>query len=100
MLPRVLTHDQVEDTLNLFRQTLASVPGTGEVRQPLRVDGSALESFDSSALAVLLECRRMAHAQGRSFAVQALPDKLTSLAGLYGIDSLLDDAAPVPTAAA
>lgn len=92
MLPKVLMHEQVDDTLRLFRQTLSQQPplsaATGA--QALTVDGSALEVFDSSALAVLLECRRMAHARGRSFVVQALPDKLQALAQLYGIDALLD----------
>lgn len=84
-------HEQVDDTLRLFRQTLSqqsAAPASDGV-QALTVDGSALELFDSSALAVLLECRRMAHARGRSFLVQALPDKLRALAQLYGIDTLL-----------
>ena len=55
----------------------------------LTVDGSALQQFDSSALAVLLECQRMARARGRAFSVQSLPTKLTELAGLYGVDGLL-----------
>jgi phospholipid transport system transporter-binding protein len=37
----------------------------------------------------LLECQRMAQAKGRAFSVQSLPAKLTDLARLYGIDSLL-----------
>ena len=41
------------------------------------------------ALAVLLECQRMARARGRAFSVQSLPTKLTELAGLYGVDGLL-----------
>lgn len=93
MLPAVLTHDQVRDILRLFRETLdqASAAGGGQAVL-LTVDGSALQQFDSSALAVLLECQRMARANGRAFAVQSLPRRLTDLAKLYGVDGLLQSA--------
>jgi predicted metal-binding protein len=38
-------------------------------------DASPLQKFDSSALAVLLECRREALLQRKSFAVKALPTR-------------------------
>ena len=44
------------------------------------------------ALAVLLECQRMARAKGRAFSVRSLPPKLTELARLYGVDGLLQSA--------
>jgi len=53
------------------------------------VDASALTQFDSSALAVLLECRREAKGRDRGFAVKGLPVKLRELATLYGIAGLL-----------
>jgi phospholipid transport system transporter-binding protein len=98
MLPKVLTHDEVEDTLRLFRETLrqglSQTVRLGEtVESPLLIiDGSTLEQFDSSALAVLLACRRMAQANQRGFLVQALPPKLAALAQLYGVDALLPTA--------
>ena len=52
-------------------------------------DASALTSFDSSALAVLLECRREAQAMGKTFSVRGLPTRLRSLAALYGVGELL-----------
>ncbi|MBC7700677.1 STAS domain-containing protein [Aquabacterium sp.] len=90
MLPAVLTHAQVGATLRLFRETLdrAAAAGSGEAAM-LTVDGSTLEQFDSSALAVLLECQRMARVKGRAFSVQSLPKKLQELARLYGVDGLL-----------
>ena len=90
LLPATLTHGQVRDTLRLFRETLdqASKSNGGEAVL-LTVDGSALQHFDSSALAVLLECQRMAKAKGRAFAVKSLPPKLQALAALYGVDGLL-----------
>ena len=58
------------------------------------VDASALQVFDSSALAVLLECRREVLHDGRRFAVRGLAPRLRELATLYGIAELL----PEPTA--
>jgi phospholipid transport system transporter-binding protein len=48
-----------------------------------------LTQFDSSALAVLLECRRESSALGRGFAVKGLSPRLRELAALYGIAGLL-----------
>lgn len=61
--------------------------------EALVVDGSALKRFDSSALAVLLECRRQAARFGRAWRCQGLPGRLTDLATLYGIESLISSAA-------
>ena len=55
----------------------------------LLLDASDLAQFDSSALAVLLACRREAQALGRSLQLQGLPDKLRELAALYGVLALL-----------
>jgi phospholipid transport system transporter-binding protein len=87
-LPHVLTHDEVEDTLQSWRQTLEQLP-VAQAPAALTVDGTELKQFDSSALAVLLACRRMAQAKGLVFSVQSLPPKLTALAGLYGLEDLL-----------
>ena len=57
--------------------------------QPWRLDASALTDFDSSALAVLLECRRLADAAGRTVQICDAPAKLGQLARLYGLDELL-----------
>ncbi len=93
MLPAVLTHAEVRDILRLFRETLdQATAANGGQAVLLTVDGSALQQFDSSALAVLLECQRMARAKGRAFAVQSLPPRLSELAKLYGVDSLLQSA--------
>jgi phospholipid transport system transporter-binding protein len=55
-------------------------------------DASALRRFDSSALAVLLDCRREALASGKSFAVHQMPARLRELAALYGVGELLTTA--------
>jgi phospholipid transport system transporter-binding protein len=93
LLPAVITHAEVPHVLRLFKQTLDQATAKGPVQaEMLTVDGAALQHFDSSALAVLLECQRMARAKGRAFAVQSLPAKLTDLARLYGVDGLLQSA--------
>jgi phospholipid transport system transporter-binding protein len=56
------------------------------------VDGAQLRSFDSSALAVLLELRRECARAGKHFVVQGLPQRLRDLAALYGIERLLPNA--------
>jgi phospholipid transport system transporter-binding protein len=58
------------------------------------VDAADLNRFDSAALAVLLALRRQAMAQGKTFAIKDLPQRLADLARLYGIAELL----PVQTA--
>jgi len=62
-------------------------------------DASGLQQFDSSALAVLLECRRQALAAGKAFSVLGAPERLLQLASLYGVQSLIP-AAPAAVAAA
>ena len=90
-LPAVLTHAEAADFFR-SRGSLVAQP-VGEVV----VDASALTQFDSSALAVLLECRRQALAAGKTFSVQGAPARLFQLAGLYGVDTLIP-AAPCVTA--
>ena len=84
VLPAELTHRQASDALRMLLQALKAQ------REPqVVVDAGALTTFDSSALAVLLECRRTALFEGRGFMVKALPPALASLAGLCGVQELL-----------
>ncbi|MCC6218247.1 MAG: anti-anti-sigma factor, partial [Aquabacterium sp.] len=56
LLPAVITHAEVPHVLRLFRQTLDQAAAQGGTEAAmLTVDGAALQQFDSSALAVLLE---------------------------------------------
>lgn len=82
-LPANLTHNVAAAFSSGLPAMVASQPA-GVV-----ADGGALQQFDSSALAVLLVCRREALAAGKSFAVRALPARLRQLAGLYGVAELL-----------
>ena len=55
----------------------------------VRVDASALQVYDTSTVALLMQLRRLAQAAGRPFELHAAPDKLVQLARLYGVDELL-----------
>ena len=82
-LPATLTHAQASACLRDLGQALAAEPSAAVL------DASALTSFDSSALAVLLELQRTGARAGKVLAVQGLPARLLALATLYGVQSLL-----------
>jgi phospholipid transport system transporter-binding protein len=84
VLPAELTHEQAPACCRMLAQALRSDPSTQAI-----ADASALRNFDSSALAVLLECRREALALGKTFSVSHLHPRLRALATLYGVGELL-----------
>ena len=84
VLPAELTHAEAPACCRMLAQALRSAPGTQAM-----ADASALRRFDSSALAVLLECRREALALGKTFTVSQMHPKLRDLAGLYWVSELL-----------
>ena len=84
LLPATITAREARDTQRLLAQALQGEPQSGVV-----IDASNLLQFDSAALAVLLECRRLAQAWGKRFALHNPPPKLVALARLYGVDGLL-----------
>jgi phospholipid transport system transporter-binding protein len=86
-LPPVLTHGASAAFARSLPQAVQSQPGE------LVADASALQQFDSSALAVLLECRRQALAAGKAFSVHGAPARLRELAALYGVQALIPAAA-------
>lgn len=88
VLPAQLTHDEATACARMLAQALRSETGQQAV-----ADASALQQFDSSALAVLLDCRREALALGKTFAVAGLPPRLRELAGVYGVAELFTPAA-------
>ena len=95
-LPAELTHRQARQTLNALQAQLRSSASGSQGSAAASgwvVDASALQVFDSSALAVLLECRRSALAAQQTFAVRGLPSALAGLAALYGVAELLPAAA-------
>jgi phospholipid transport system transporter-binding protein len=81
-LPANLRHEQVMPWLAQLRLPAAA-------GHPLVLDASPLQSFDSSALACLIEVRRRVLAWGGSLKVTGLPDRLQRLAQVYGLSDLL-----------
>lgn len=79
-LPAVLVHAQAEACRLQLTDAMAATQD-----RVLLLDASGLEQFDSSALAVLLACRRQAQSLGRSLQIQGMPEKLRELAALYGV---------------
>jgi len=88
-LPSVLTQHEARACLRQLVDGLASAGAAS----PVQVDAAALERFDSSALAVLLACRRAAPA---GLVVRDAPPRLAGLARLYGVATLLGIEAPAP----
>ena len=88
ILPAALTHEQAAACCRMLAQGMRTRSEPAVV-----ADAATLTRFDSSALAVLLECGREALALGKAFAVSRLPARLRELATLYGVAELL----PAPT---
>ncbi|MES2361957.1 MAG: STAS domain-containing protein [Pseudomonadota bacterium] len=82
-LPSILTHAVAAEFVRGLKPLVLSQTAD------MAVDASALQEFDSSALAVLLACRREALAAGKAFSVRGLPARLRQLAGLYGVAELV-----------
>jgi phospholipid transport system transporter-binding protein len=86
-LPNLLTHNAAAGFAAGLTALVAQQP------DQVVADAGALKTFDSSALAVLLACRREALALGKTFAVRGLPPQLRQLSSLYGVEKLLPEAA-------
>ena len=83
-LPASLTLRDAQAVLESLRQSLAA--DGGEV---WRIDASPVTQLDTSALAVLLECSRIAAAAKRKLEIVNAPARMSDLAHLYGVDGLL-----------
>jgi phospholipid transport system transporter-binding protein len=59
------------------------------------IDASALQSYDTSTVALLLQAHRLAKGAGRAFEVVGAPAQLAELARLYGVEELLSLSAAV-----
>ncbi len=84
----VLPAELVQTTASQALLTLAPALGS-EMETQVTVDASALTRFDSTALAVFLELRRIAARAGKSLVWRGVPPRLAELAKLYGIAELL-----------
>lgn len=86
-LPVRITHDDADALARSLASQVSAQSGD------VVIQAVQLAEFDSSAVAVLLACRRAALAAGKGFSVAGLPDKLAQLATLYGVRQLLEPGA-------
>lgn len=85
-LPAVLMQAQAQAVANELASVLgACVSQGGEAV----LDASALTQFDSSALAVILACRRAVLARGAQLRIAGLPARAQALTKVYGLSDLL-----------
>jgi phospholipid transport system transporter-binding protein len=94
-LPASLTLKDAQAVLESLRQAFAA-----DGAEVWRIDAAPVTQLDTSALAVLLECSRMAAAGKRKLEIVNAPTRMSDLAHLYGVDGLLGvEAAPFEPAA-
>ena len=84
VLPATLTMGEARTALAMLEQSIRR-----ESDADIQLDASSLQQFDTAALAVLLECQRLAHAWGRTLTIRKTPAKLAALAKLYGVDGVM-----------
>ncbi len=79
-LPSIFNHVQATPSMGLQAAVQAA---------QWRIDCAALTSFDSSALAFLLDMQRAANKSNAVLTVHNAPARLTQLATLYGVNNLI-----------
>ena len=85
-LPAVLMQDQAQSVADELTPLLSACVSEGGTAV---LDASALTQFDSSALAVILACRRAVLARGAELRITGLPARAQALAQVYGLSALL-----------
>ena len=87
-LPADLRHSNAAACLAQLQSQIRS-----STDKQIEIQAGALSDFDSSALAVLLGCRREAESLSKSLQFKQFPAKLRELALLYGVSALLVESA-------
>ena len=82
-LPQRITHAEAQAVADGLLAVAQTQPG------PMALDASALQTFDTSAMAVILACQRAAVSRGATLTVRGLPERAQTLARVYGIADLL-----------
>jgi phospholipid transport system transporter-binding protein len=84
-LPDTIMQAQAQAVVDSLTHAMSQMAVDGEVA----LNASALQHFDSSALAVVLACRRSVMELGGQFKLIGLPERLLALAQVYGVTELL-----------
>jgi phospholipid transport system transporter-binding protein len=87
-LPSDLRHSNAEACLAKLQAQIRS-----SADSDVEIQTGHLTDFDSSALAVLLACRREAESLSKTLKFKQFPAKLRELALLYGVSELLVESA-------
>jgi len=87
-LPPDLRHSNASDCLAKLRSQIRNSHDL-----EVEIQAGQLTDFDSSALAVLLGCRREAESLSKTLKFKQFPAKLRELALLYGVSELLVESA-------
>ena len=80
LLPVSVTQDNV---MQLEKDGLLNLASLSEI------DCINLKDFDSTVLTVLIAWQKKLQADGQKISIQNAPEKLTVLAGVYGVAELL-----------
>jgi phospholipid transport system transporter-binding protein len=84
-LPLVVSHENVEEILAAGVKVIEQL-SAGSV---LTIDCQLLKTFDSSALSVILSLKRVASKRGIIIQLNAIPEKLASLAKVYDLADIV-----------
>lgn len=84
-LPLVVSHENVEEILAAGVRVIELL-SAGSV---LTIDCQLLKTFDSSALSVILSLKRVASKRGVIIQLNAIPEKLASLAKVYDLADIV-----------
>lgn len=84
-----LTGELSFDTIPQVLEESALYAARTDLPDRLTIDFSGITGVDSSAVALLLDWRRMAVKRGKTLAFANLPANLLSLAELYGVAELI-----------
>jgi phospholipid transport system transporter-binding protein len=88
ILPADLRHGTAAACLAQLQAQIRNSPD-----DEVEIEAGLLANFDSSALAVLLGCRREAQSLTKTLKFKQFPPKLRELAMLYGVSELLVESA-------
>ena len=84
-----LTGELSFDTIPQVLEESAAYAARPDLPDRLTIDFAAITNVDSSAVALLLDWRRMAAKRGKTLVFVNLPANLLSLAELYGVAELI-----------
>jgi phospholipid transport system transporter-binding protein len=77
------------ETIPTVLAETAQFAARADLPPTIRIDFANVTAVDSSAVALLLEWRRMAVARGKTLLFENLPPNLLALARLYGVAELI-----------